>query len=51
MCKRGMKRCLARSVRVHIRKEKAKIRRRAQDFAERDRLIAELYGRFCGIAK
>lgn len=48
MNKKGMKRCLARSVRTYIRREKAKIRRQAQDSAERERRIAELYGRFCG---
>jgi len=46
MFKKGMKRCLTRSTRVHIRREKAQIRRKTQDAGERERLITELYGRF-----
>jgi len=51
MIKKGMKRCLMRSVRVHIRREKAQIRRKTQDVGERERLITELYGRFGGVGK
>jgi hypothetical protein len=37
---------LTRSIRRHIRREKAKIRGSAADPEERDRRIAELYSKF-----
>lgn len=45
--KLGTKR-LSRSVRTHIRREKARIRRSVEGAAERERLVAELRARFGG---
>jgi hypothetical protein len=43
MLNQGRKKRLSRSVRTHIRREKAKIRRKSADEAERERLLAEFY--------
>ncbi|MBU1029524.1 hypothetical protein KKE28_04965 [Patescibacteria group bacterium] len=41
-------RVLAKSIRKHIRREKARIRRQVADLSEQQRQITALYSRFTG---